>query len=151
MQTLNLPEYEFRISHADGKPRIFDRFRKKWVALTPEEWVRQHFAVYLVNEKGYPASRMAVEASLKVVRRTKRTDLVVYGRDLSPLLIVECKAPHVAITSEVFDQIVRYNITLQAGYLVVTNGLVHHCCRLDYQNNSYTFLPVIPPHKDLET
>jgi len=150
MQKLNLPEYQFRISTAGGKTKIFDRFRKKNVVLTPEEWVRQNFAMFLVTERQYPESLISVEAALKVVSRSKRTDLVVYSRRLEPLLIVECKAPQVKISAGVFDQIVRYNITLQAKYLAVTNGMEHFCCKLDYQNNSYSFLKDIPVYKDLE-
>ena len=150
MQPLNLPEYEFRLEEKDGKTRIFDRFRKTMVTLTPEEWVRQHFLLFLAREKGYPASLITVEASVKVSRRTKRTDIVAYSRQLVPLLIVECKAPDVKITGQVFDQIVRYNMTLQVNYLVVTNGLDHYCCKLDYLNSSYSFLPDIPEYKDLE-
>jgi hypothetical protein len=150
MQQLNLPGYDFRLEEKDGKTRIFDRVRKKMVVLSPEEWVRQHILLYLIREKHYPESLITVEASLKVARRPKRTDLVVYNRNLKPLLIVECKAPHVKITAEVFDQIVRYNMTLQVRYLLVTNGLEHFCCTLDYTDSSYAFLPGIPEYKDLE-
>jgi len=150
MQKLNLPEYDFRIINVDGGLRIFDRFRKKMVVLTPEEWVRQNFIMFLINEKQYPESLISVEASLKVARRSKRTDIVVYNTALVPLLIVECKAPYVKISNEVFDQIVRYNIALNANYLLVTNGLEHFCCKLDYQNNSYLFLSDIPNYKNLE-
>ena len=150
MQKLNLPEYPFRIETDGGQQRIFDRLRRKMVALTPEEWVRQHVMQFLITEKQYPESLMTVEAALKVARRMKRTDLVVYNRNLKPLLIVECKAPHVKINKDVFDQIVRYNITLQVHYLLVTNGLEHYCCKLDYEDNSYEFLPEIPVYKDLE-
>lgn len=149
MHKLNLPEYNFRILSQEGKTRIFDRFRKRMVVLTPEEWVRQNFIMYMINEKNYPESLIAVEASLKVVKRSKRTDVVVYNTDLSPCLIVECKAPHIKIDSTVFDQIVRYNITLQVNYLVVTNGLEHFCCKLNYHDNSYAFLPELPAYKDL--
>lgn len=149
MHKLNLPEYNFRILSQEGKTKIFDRFRKRMVVLTPEEWVRQNFIMYMINEKNYPESLIAVEASLKVVKRSKRTDVVVYNTDLSPCLIVECKAPHIKIDSKVFDQIVRYNITLQVNYLVVTNGLDHFCCKLNYHDNSYTFLPELPAYKDL--
>lgn len=150
MQKLNLPSYAFRFDEGEGRKLIFDRFRKKWVVLTPEEWVRQNFLMYLVTEKQFPESLLAVEASLKVARRSKRTDIVVYDNRLKPLLIVECKAPQVKIDASVFDQIVRYNITLQVDYLVVTNGLDHFCCRLDYTDNSYTFLPELPAYGNLE-
>jgi hypothetical protein len=150
MQKLNLPEYPFRIMDTDGKLRIFDRVRKKMVALTQEEWVRQNFIMFLISEKHYPESLISVEASLKVVSRSKRTDLVVYNRLLHPVLIVECKAPSIKLSAPVFDQVVRYNISLNVKYLVVTNGMEHHCCKLDYENNAYIFLPGIPDYKDLE-
>lgn len=150
MQKLNLPEYSFRIVEEGGKTKIFDRFRKKMVVLTPEEWVRQNFVMFLTTEKHYPESLISVEAALKVVSRSKRTDVVVYNRNLLPLLIVECKAPHIKINTAVFDQIVRYNISLHVHFLVVTNGMEHYCCKLDYQNNTYSFLSDIPAFKDLE-
>lgn len=149
-QKLNLPEYQFRIVNSEGKLKIFDSFRKKMVILTPEEWVRQNFVMFLITEKQYPQSLITVEASLKVVSRMKRTDVVVYNASLAPLMIVECKAPHVKLSETVFDQIVRYNISLKAKFLVVTNGLDHYCCKLDYKSGSYTFLPAIPEYKDLD-
>lgn len=150
MQKLNLPEYRFRIEPEGEKFRIFDPIRKKMVALTPEEWVRQNFLAYMVQDKQYPASLLAVEASLHVARRVKRTDIVVYNNKLRPLLIVECKAPQVKIDEAVFDQIVRYNMTLQVNYLIVTNGLQHFCCKLDYRDNSYTYLKSLPVYSDLD-
>lgn len=150
MQNLNLPSYHFRIEQRAEKQMIFDQFRKKMVVLTPEEWVRQNFLMYLVHEKHYPESRTAVETSLKVAKRAKRTDIVVYNEHLKPLLIVECKAPSVKIDASVFEQIVRYNISLQVDHLVVTNGMDHFCCKLDYSDNSYSFLPELPDYKDLE-
>jgi hypothetical protein len=144
MDNLNLPAYQFRIQTVDGKQRIFDRWRKKFVALTPEEWVRQHFIRYLVEEKQFPESLIAVETGLIVGRRTKRTDVVVYDRQARPLVIIECKAPDIPISQSVFEQIVRYNITLQVGYLMVTNGLNHYCCQLNYEDHSYRFLEEIP-------
>ncbi|MCF8267801.1 MAG: type I restriction enzyme HsdR N-terminal domain-containing protein [Ignavibacteriales bacterium] len=128
---------------------IFDRWRKKYVALTPEEWVRQNFVMFLVEEKTFPGSLMSLEKGLQVEGRTKRTDIVAYNRQGKPLLIVECKAPEVKITESVFDQIVRYNMSLQVNYIVVTNGLQHFCCHLDYEKISYTFLKEIPFYKDL--
>lgn len=144
MMKLNLPEYEFRIREQDSRQQIFDTIRKKFVALTPEEWVRQNFIHYLVVEKDYPESLIAVEKGLHVAKRSKRTDIVIYNRNGTPLIIVECKAPEIKITPETFDQIVRYNMTLQANYLVVTNGLEHFCCQLSYDDHSYSFLKDIP-------
>lgn len=150
MQKLNLPEYDFRIETDGEKYRIFDPIRKKMVVLTPEEWVRQNFLAYMIHDKQYPASLLAVEASLQVARRAKRTDVVVYNNTLKPMLIVECKAPQVKINESVFDQIVRYNMTLQVNYLVVTNGLQHFCCKLDYRDNSYIYLKDFPAYSDLD-
>ncbi len=150
MTVLNLPTYDFRIRELDSKRQIFDAYRKKFVALTPEEWVRQNFARYLVEEKQFPGSLMAMEKGLQVAKRTKRTDIVIYSRSGNPLVIVECKAPEVKITPDVFDQIVRYNITLNANYLIVTNGLEHFCCQLSYSDNSYTFLKDIPEYSILK-
>jgi len=150
MTVLNLPTYDFRIRELDSKRQIFDAYRKKFVALTPEEWVRQNFARYLVEEKQFPGSLMAIEKGLQVAKRTKRTDIVIYSRSGNPLVIVECKAPEVKITPDVFDQIVRYNITLNANYLIVTNGLEHFCCQLSYTDNSYTFLKDIPEYSILK-
>lgn len=149
MQNLNLPEYKFRIRESDSKFQIFDRFRKKFVVLTPEEWVRQNFLMFLVSEKSYPVSLIAVEAALRVEKRSKRTDIVLYNNMMEPLLIVECKAPSVNITESTFDQIVRYNITLNAKYLILTNGLMHYCCKLDYKNNTFEFLDDVPDYNVL--
>ncbi len=151
MEKLNLPEYDFRIRKSDQKLEIFDAFRKKFVSLTPEEWVRQNFLMYLVNEKYYPASLIAVEAGLKLYNRIKRTDIVVYSNLAKPVLIVECKAPEVTINQKVFDQIARYNMVLKVKYLIVTNGLNHYCCYLDYENNSIKYLEEIPDYKYLLT
>ena len=138
MIKLNLPVYNFRIREQNSKQQIFDTNRKKFVALTPEEWVRQNFTRYLVEEKQYPVSLISIEKGLLVERRNKRTDIVIYNRSGNPLVIVECKAPEVKITPDVFDQIVRYNISLNANYLVVTNGIEHFCCQLSYADNSYS-------------
>ncbi len=151
MEKLNLPEYDFRIRKSEQKLEIFDAFRKKFVSLTPEEWVRQSFLMYLVNEKDYPASLIAVEAGLKLYNRIKRTDIVVYSNFAKPVLIVECKAPEVTINQKVFDQIARYNMVLKVKYLIVTNGLNHYCCYLDYENNSIKYLEEIPDYKYLLT
>lgn len=151
MQKLNLPEHNFRFKKEEGKACIFDDFRKKYVVLTPEEWVRQNFLMFLVNDLDFPKSLISVEAGLELFKTKKRTDIVVYDKQGVPLLIVECKAPEVAINEKVFDQIVRYNMALQVNYLVVTNGLNHYCCRLDYEKNSYNFLKSIPNYTDILT
>ncbi len=147
MQKLTLPEYSFRIRDTEGKKQIFDSFRKKFVALTPEEWVRQNFLMYLVNDKQIPPTVVSVETALKVYSRKKRTDIVVHNRSGKPVMIVECKAPDVTIDDTVFDQIVRYNFALNVQYFVLTNGLNHFCCHVDYQNKSYTFLDEIPVYE----
>ena len=151
MQKLNLPEYTFRFKNTGNKTYIFDDFRKKFVVLTPEEWVRQNFLMYLIMEKNYPRSLITVEAGLKLYKRIKRTDIVVYDKQGNPVLIVECKAPEVIINEKVFDQIVRYNMALQVNFLIVTNGLDHFCCQLDYQKNTYNFLKNIPNYKFILT
>ncbi|HWS01737.1 MAG TPA: type I restriction enzyme HsdR N-terminal domain-containing protein, partial [Prolixibacteraceae bacterium] len=123
MMQLNLPEYTFRTMRKEGRTLVFDAYRRRWVKLTPEEWVRQHFIRYLVEEKHYPASLIAVEHSLKINRQDFRADAVVFSTSGNPLLILECKAPDVKIIQKVFEQIVRYNYEFQVGFLIVTNGL----------------------------
>ena len=147
---LNLPQYTFRIREKLDKKLIFDGFRRRWVALTPEEWVRQNFVRYLTEEKHFPASLVAIERSLKMNQRDFRTDIVLFSKSGSPLVVVECKAPEVKISQLVFDQIARYNLDLRVSYLIVTNGLTHYCCRFDQEQLSYTFLPEIPDYLDLE-
>ena len=126
MLLLNLPEYSAKIIERDGKNVIFDPIRKKYVALTPEEWVRQNFVHYLINHKEYPLSLMANEVLIKLNGTSKRCDTVLYNRDLSARMIVEYKAPHIEITQEVFNQITRYNMALKVDYLIVSNGLMHY-------------------------
>lgn len=149
MQQLNLPEYAFRIKTEDGKTMIFDAIRRKFVALTPEEWVRQHFIEYLKNEKNYPASLMAVEKQVTINQMQRRFDLLVYSRSHQPCLIAEFKAPDVKITQEVFDQVVRYNMALKVAGIIVSNGLQHFACKMDYANNKYSYLREIPGYGDL--
>lgn len=149
MQKLNLPEHTFRFKKEDNKTYIFDDFRKKFVVLTPEEWVRQNFLMYLITELNYPKTLISVEAGLKLYKTKKRTDIVIYNKQGAPLLIVECKAPAISMNEKVFDQIVRYNMALQVKYLTVTNGLDHYCCQLDYEKNTYNFLKTIPNYSSL--
>jgi hypothetical protein len=147
---LNLPAYTFRIkSSTDGRRVIFDLLRRRYVTLTPEEWVRQHFVRYLIEVKGFPAALMANEVSLTQNGIKRRCDTLVADASGAPLLIVEYKAPHVKISQETFDQIVRYNMVLRARYLVVSNGFVHYCCKMDYEKGSYSFLPEMPKYSDL--
>lgn len=149
MLSLNLPEFETKISLNKGKYAIWDVLRRKNVALTPEEWVRQHFIHYLIHHKGYPQSLMANEVQVSLNSTKKRCDTVLYRRDLTARMIIEYKAPDVEITQNVFDQITRYNMVLRADYLIVSNGLQHYCCKLDYQTNSYVFLKDIPSYNEL--
>lgn len=149
MLRLNLPSYETKIITEDGKNRIFDTLRKAYVALTPEEWVRQHFVHYLISAKDYPASLMANETAINLNNIKLRCDTVVYDRSLTPRAIIEYKAPSVAITKDTFAQIARYNLVLKVDYLIVSNGLKHYCCKMDYSANSYTFLQEIPDYKTI--
>ncbi len=146
MLSLNLPSYEPKISIKEGKRFIFDILRKKYIALTPEEWVRQNFVQYLINYKGFPKGLLANEVKISLNNTIKRCDTVLYSRDMSAKLIVEYKAPHIEITQAVFDQITRYNMVLKVEYLIVSNGMNHYCCKIDYTNNSYTFLKDIPSY-----
>ena len=147
MQALNLPTYQFKIKSNENKLFIFDIVRKKYVVLTPEEWVRQHFLHYLIEEKKYPISLIAVEKKLTINNLTKRTDILIFNTLGNPEIIVECKAPKVPISQHTFDQIARYNLKLNAAILVVTNGLDHYYCTLDSENETYQFLKEIPLYK----
>ena len=149
MSALNLPPYETKITEQDGKPQIFDRLRKCYVALTPEEWVRQHFVHYLIDHKNYPTTLMANEVAITLNGMNKRCDTIVYDKTLRPRVIVEYKAPTVKITKEVFAQISRYNLTLRVDYLIISNGLQHYCCRMDYEKQSFTFLQEIPEYSKI--
>ena len=146
---LNLPTYLFRIKEKNDKKIIFDGFRRKWVALTPEEWVRQNFMRYLTEEKHYPVALVSVERSLRLNQQNFRADAVIFTKTGEPLMIIECKAPEVKISQQVFDQIIPYNIELRVKYLIVTNGLNHYCCIIDKEKLIYEFLPEIPDYKVL--
>lgn len=141
---LNLPKTELRFRKEDGLLKVFDPLRSKYVALTPEEYVRQHFTAWMTERLGYPASLVSNEVSITLNDTRRRCDTVVYRSDGTPLMIVEYKAPTVTITQEVFDQIARYNMVLRSRYLVVSNGMRHYCCEMNYDSNSYRFLPEIP-------
>lgn len=149
MYRLNLPQYEIKITKRNGKPYILDTLRRKYVSLTPEEWVRQHFVHFLIEHKGYPQALLANEVELRVGDKRLRCDSVLYNREAQPVMIIEYKAPTIALTQRVFDQISVYNMLLHVDYLVVSNGLQHYCCRMDYANNTYTFLTDIPDYGDL--
>lgn len=132
-----------------AKKLIFDVIRRKYVALTPEEWVRQHFVHYLIEQLGYPQELLANEVEVSLNGTSKRCDTVLYDRDLQARMIVEYKAADVNISQKVFNQIMRYNMVLKVQYLIVSNGLEHYCCKLDYSNNSYEFLSEIPSYSSL--
>ena len=149
MTRLNLPPFEIKLRGTKAQPQIFDILRKKYIALTPEEWVRQHFVHFLVEHKGYPAALMANEIQLKVGEKTLRADSVLYSRELKPRMIIEYKAPHIPITQKVFDQISIYNMLLHVDYLVVSNGLQHYICKMDYNDKKYLFLEDIPDYEEL--
>jgi hypothetical protein len=144
MQQLNFPLFKFRLRLLNNRQEIFDPVRRKFVSLTPEEWVRQHVIAYLVETKGYPVSVIGVEKQLMLNNLPKRFDLVIYTRNASPLVLVECKAPGVEITEKTFDQAARYNMLLHASYFIITNGLEHYTCRIDYTHRQYAFIEEIP-------
>ncbi len=149
LKQLNLPACSFRIKETEGSEMILDPLRKKYVKLTPEEWVRQHFIQYLIQAGGYPAGLIAVERMFRQNKLVKRIDILVHDRQGKPVMMVECKSPDTEITEVVFDQIVKYNMELKLPYIVVTNGLVNYACRVDHINKSFEYLMVIPLYKEL--
>jgi hypothetical protein len=150
MQHLALPDHGVKLKQEAGAVLLFDPLRRKWVVATPEEWVRQHFLNHLVHDLGYPPGRIAVEHGLKLNGRGQRTDALVFDAQGLPLLLLECKAPQVAITQRTFDQVGRYNSVFHVQYLMVTNGLVHYCCQIGPQGGTFTFLPELPRYARLE-
>ena len=146
---LNLPEHQFTIKKSANGLTIFDVLRSKFVALTPEEWVRQNFVAFLIHHKQFPQALMGNEIALVQYDIKRRCDTLIADREGCPFAIVEYKAPSVEITQKVFDQIVRYNMVLRAKYLMVSNGLQHYCCKIDYDTDSYSFLPDIPCYTDI--
>ncbi len=146
---LNLPEYPFNVKKTAQGVVIFDRLRQRFVALTPEEWVRQHFVEWLISEKDFPAALMGNEVSLTQNGIKRRCDTVVANHNGTPLVIIEYKAPSVTVGQKTFDQIVRYNMVLHAAYLIVSNGLKHYCCHIDHNTGSYAFLSEIPTYDKL--
>ncbi len=146
---LALPECALSVREDSDMPRIYDSLRRKWVALTPEEWVRQNFVHWLQDSRGYMPGRMGNEVALILNRTQRRCDTVVYDSCRRPLMIVEYKAPSVGVTQKVFDQIVRYNMVLMAPFLAVSNGLHHFCCAIDFAARRYKFLPEIPEYGDI--
>lgn len=149
MQKLNFKTYSFRIKKTDNKIFIFDEIRKKFVVLQPEEWVRQHVIRFLIEEKQMPKSLINVEKEITINGLAKRYDVVVFSKNGDILLVVECKAPTVQISQSVFDQIARYNLMLKSEILMVTNGINHYFCQVDYQKGKYVFLQELPEYKFL--
>ena len=141
---INLPPYEIKLREQNGHRQIFDFLRRRYVALTPEEWVRQHFVHFLVEHKGYPKGLLANEVELRIGEKKLRCDSLLYNKESQPQMIIEYKAPHIELTQRVFDQITAYNTLLHVDYLIVSNGLQHVCCRMDYEKNSWEFLQDIP-------
>jgi hypothetical protein len=146
MQTLNFPKFTFRFKNSENKTSIFDVIRKKFVILQPEEWVRQHCVQYLIQEKKYPISLINIEKELIINGLKKRYDIVVFDTKGQIHLIVECKSPNIPITQTTFDQVARYNLALNATYLMVTNGLNHYYCQMDFEAERYQFLKEIPDY-----
>ena len=151
MTPLNLPPYEVKLAQRNGKTMIYDFLRKRYITLTPEEWVRQHFTHFLVEQKGFPTALLANEVGLNVGGVTRRCDTVLYHREGGrPRLIVEYKAPEIQITQQVFNQISSYNSVFRADYLIVSNGISHYCCQMDYEKRSVEFLIDIPSYEELK-
>lgn len=151
MKQLNLPEYSFRISGDEGQEMIFDAIRKKFVRLTPEEWVRQNFVRYLIQEGKYPAGLIGIEVLSGFNDLRKRVDILIHNRQGQPIMIVECKSPDVKIDDSVFDQIVCYNMGFKVPYIIVTNGIDHYACKIEFEQKKYEFLLAIPLYEDLLT
>ena len=149
MFRLNLPQYEIKITEKDGKRMIFDFLRRKYVALTPEEWVRQHFTHYLVEHKGYPKGLLGNEIELQIGDKRLRCDSILYNKVARPQMIIEYKAPTVPLQQKVFDQVSAYNLLLRVDYLIISNGMEHYCCMMDYEHQKYLFLQEIPDYEKL--
>lgn len=149
MQALNLPKADLRILQRENYQVVFDILRRRYVKLTPEEWVRQHFVHFLIHVKGYPASVIGNEVEIDLFGTRKRCDSVVYDKAACPLMILEYKASDVPITQRVFEQISRYNIRLHVKWLIVSNGMQHYCCQVEYATGRCTFLSDIPSYEDV--
>jgi hypothetical protein len=149
LQPLALPPYPFKISDKDGVLTMFDEIRKKHIIITPEEWVRQHFVQYLINQKNYPKTLIKLEGGLKLHGMAKRTDIVVFNPAGEKILMVECKAPSVSINQKVFDQIARYNMTHKVALLAVSNGLQHYYCNIDFNAKQYRFIEHLPDYREI--
>jgi hypothetical protein len=151
LKQLNLPECSLKIAGKEGEETIFDPVRRKYVRLTPEEWVRQHFIQYLVNHGKYPAGLMGVEVMFRLNKLKRRIDILVHDRRGRPVMIIECKEPDVSIDEKVFEQVVTYNRELKVPYIIATNGIVNYACKLREDNTGYDYLNVIPLYEELNT
>lgn len=151
MLQLNLPQYSFRIKKQNEKLVIFDSQRKRYVALTPEEWVRQNFIRFLIEEKGYPAAYLAIEKQLNMNGMKKRCDAILYNEHAQPFLIIELKAPNVAISQATFDQVAVYNAKLKVDFFIISNGIEHYCCKVNLETARYEFFPEIPDFNQIVT
>lgn len=149
MNTLNLPPYQIKTKIENGRTMILDMLRKKYVTLTPEEWVRQHFIHFLIEHKGYPTTLLQNEVELHYGEKKLRCDSILYRSDCSARMIIEYKAPTVQITQKVFDQISVYNMLLHVDYLIISNGINSYCCKMDYKKRTYSFLEEIPEYNSL--
>jgi hypothetical protein len=149
LKELNLPQYSLKITGKEGSEMILDPVRKKFVKLTPEEWVRQNFIQYLVNEGKYPVGLMKVEVMFSLNKLKRRTDILIHNRRGEPVMIIECKEPDVKIDDKVFEQIVNYNMAFKVPFIVVTNGIDHYACRINHENNKWEFLLALPLYEDL--
>jgi len=149
LKELTLPAYSCRITGEEGSRMIFDPVRRKFVRLTPEEWVRQHFINYLITYGNYPAGLIGVEVGFKMNKLRKRIDLLIHNRRGEPVMIIECKEPDVNIDAKVFDQIIVYNMQFRVPYLVLTNGILNYACRINYEDNSREYLDLIPQYEEL--
>ena len=149
MYELNLPKYELQLGGTPQKPEIFDFLRRRFVRLTPEEWVRQHFVHFLIEHKGYPKGLMGNEIELRIGEKRLRCDTILYNKETQPRMIIEYKAPTIQLQQKTFDQISVYNLLLKVDYLIVSNGLQHYCCKMDYPNQKYEFLEEIPDYQIL--
>lgn len=149
MVQLNLPPYQIRVKETGGRKQVFDILRRKYVALTPEEWVRQHFIHYLIEHKNYPASLLVNEVPLQIGEKRMRADSVLYDNQLHPRIIIEYKAPNITLTQKVFDQITVYNLLLHVDYLIVSNGMTTYICKMDYEKQTYKFLETIPNYENI--
>ncbi|RLD45144.1 MAG: restriction endonuclease subunit R [Bacteroidetes bacterium] len=150
MQPLNLPEYPIKTRiNEGGKTEVFDTIRKKYVVLQPEEWVRQQFIGFLIHHKNYPASLIGIEKGLKVNQLQKRFDAVAFDKKGNPVVLIEFKAPSIKLTEKTFSQVAAYNLKMRVKYLIISNGLKHYCCKMDYENSSYQFLKDIPDYETI--